>query len=249
MASKSRRCEGAPMTGPRILVLDIETRPAIVASFGIRDQHINHGQILKDGGTICVGLGWLNESKITVLSDWEHGHRAMIEGVHAAITEADAVVTYNGARFDLPKLRGDYVMEGLFDPPVPTQIDLFKAARKLGFICNKLDYIAVKLGIGCKVKHEGFPLWLKVMEGCPKAQARMAKYCAGDIKLTKALYRKLLPYITDHPHLGDVSRYACGACGSSRLQSRGVRRTKASYFARLQCQCCGSWMSGKRSAA
>lgn len=237
------------MTGARILVLDIETSFNIVGSFGIRDQHISHTQILQDGGTICVGLGWLNESKITVLSDWEHGHSEMIRRVHAAITEADAVVTYNGARFDLPKLRGDYVIEGLLDPPEPTQIDLFRAARKLGFVCNKLDYIAVKLGIGCKVKHEGFPLWVKVWQGCPKAQKRMAQYCAGDIRLTKALYKKLLPYITDHPHLGDSSRYECGACGSSQLQSRGVRRTKASFIARLQCQKCGSWQSGKRTAA
>jgi ribosomal protein S27AE len=237
------------MTGARILFLDIETRPAIVATFGIRDQHINHGQILQDGGTICVGLGWFHEQKVRVLSDWEHGHSEMIRQVHAAISEADAVATFNGTRFDLPKLRGDYLLEGLLDPPEPTQIDLFKAIKKMGFICNKLDYIAPRLGIGTKVKHEGLPLWLKVMEGCPKAQARMARYCAGDVKLTKDLYRKLLPYITDHPHLGDASRYACGACGSSHLQSRGVRRTKASFIARLQCQKCGSWQSGKRSAA
>ena len=40
---------------PRILFLDIETKPAIVASFGIWDQHIGHKQILRDGGVICVG--------------------------------------------------------------------------------------------------------------------------------------------------------------------------------------------------
>lgn len=237
------------MPSPRILFLDIETKPAIIASFGIRDQHIGHKQILHNGGTICVGLGWLHESKVTVLSDWEHGHEEMIRQVHAAISEADAVCTYNGARFDLPKLKGEYLLQGLNLPPEPTQIDLFKSVRKLGFISNKLDYIAPLLGIGGKVKHEGLDLWLKVMNGDEKAQARMARYCAGDVRLTKALYRKVLPFIQDHPHLGDAQRNECPSCGSSRLQSRGVRRSRAMFIGRLECQNCGSWCSGKRSKA
>ena len=234
---------------PKILFLDIETKPAVVVSFGIRDQTISHKQILKDGGTICVGLGWLHEHKVRVVSDWEQGHSLMIREVHAAISEADAVCTYNGARFDRPKLKGDFLLEGLDLPPEPTQIDLYKSIKKLGFICNKLDYIAPLLGIGGKVKHEGLDLWLKVMDGDAKAQARMARYCAGDVRLTKALYAKILPYVTDHPHMGDTGRDNCGACGSSRMQSRGVRRTKAMHIARLQCQACGSWASGKRSKA
>ncbi len=234
---------------PRILFLDIETKPAMVYSFGIRDQHIGYKQIAQDGGTICVGLGWLGESKVRVVSDWDHGHSAMIREVHAAISEADAVATYNGARFDLPKLMGDFLLEGLAPPPPPTQIDIFKAVRKLGFICNKLDYIAPLLGLGSKVKHEGLDLWIKVMAGDVAAQKRMTKYCAGDVRLTKDLYERVKPFIADHPHMRDTSRDACGACGSTRMQSRGVRRTKASHIARLQCQACGSWASGKRTKA
>lgn len=63
---------------PKVLFLDIETKPAIVASFGIRDQHIGHKQILKDGGTICVGVKWRGQAKTTVFSDWEHGHEVML---------------------------------------------------------------------------------------------------------------------------------------------------------------------------
>ena len=54
---------------PRILFLDIETKPAIVASFGIRDQHIGHKQILKDGGVICVGMKRAGEKKVRVFSE------------------------------------------------------------------------------------------------------------------------------------------------------------------------------------
>jgi uncharacterized protein YprB with RNaseH-like and TPR domain len=136
------------MNEPRILLLDIETKPALVYSFGIRDQHIQHGQIKEDGGTICVGLKWAGERKVTVLSEWEHGYQAMLDGVHQALSECDAVATYNGASFDIPKLWGNFAVAGMMPPPPPTQIDIYKAVRKLGFICNKLAYVAPLLDWG-----------------------------------------------------------------------------------------------------
>lgn len=234
---------------PKILFLDIETKPAIVASFGIRDQHIGYKQILKDGGTICVGVKWWRSGKARVLSDWEHGHAGMLREVHAMLSEADAVATYNGARFDIPKLQGEFLLAGLPPPPPPTQIDLFKTVRQMGFICNKLDYIAPLLGLGGKVKHDGLDLWLKVMDGDAAAQAKMARYCAGDVKLTEQVYERIRPYIKTHPHLADTKREECGTCGSFQTQHRGFRRTKASIIQRIQCVACGAWQDGRREAA
>lgn len=235
------------VSAPRILFLDIETKPAIIASFGIRDQHIGHKQILKDGGVICVGLKWAGEKKVTVLSEWEHGYQKMIAETHRAIAEADAVATYNGISFDMPKLMGCFLREGLAPPPPPTQIDIYKAVRKLGFICNKLDYIAPLLGLGGKVKHEGLELWLKVMDGDEAAQKRMARYCAGDVRLTEAVYDRVKAYVPNHPHLGFTARTACPTCGDHKVQRRGVRRTKAMFIERLHCQSCGAWTDGARS--
>jgi hypothetical protein len=96
----------------------------------------------------------------------------MLDEVHRLISEADAVCTYNGAAFDMPKLMGNFLLEAMPPPPPPTQIDVYKAVRKMGFICNKLDYIAPLLGLGSKVKHDGLEMWLAVMDGCPKASAR-----------------------------------------------------------------------------
>lgn len=229
---------------PKVLFLDIETKPAIVVSFGIRDQHIGHKQILKNGGVICVGLKWSGEKRATVYSDWEHGHEGMLKVVHAALEEADAVATYNGAAFDLPKLQGEFLLAGMPPAPHVTQIDIYRSVRRLGFISNKLDYIAPLLGLGGKVKHDGLELWLKVMDGCPKAQARMSKYCAGDVELTEKVYNHVRGYIHNHPHMGTIHPKDCPACGSSRTQARGLHRTKASIRQRYQCQACGSWSMG-----
>lgn len=233
---------------PRVLFLDIETKPAIIASFGIRDQHIGHKQILRDGGVICVGLKWAGK-RTRVYSDWEHGHAEMLRIVHEHLSEADAVATYNGASFDIPKLLGEFLIADMPPPPPPTQIDIYKAVRKLGFICNKLDYVAPLLGLGAKVKHDGLEMWLSVMDGDAKAQKRMARYCAGDVDLTEQVYERVRSYVFDHPHMGMTPALACGSCGSNQVQSRGVRRTKASFIQRLQCQRCGSWQSGKRVKA
>jgi hypothetical protein len=238
---------------PRILVLDIETKPTLVYTFGIRDQHIGHKQIrdVAESGrsVLCVGLKFIGERGVKVLSTWEHGFEGMLAAVHEAMSEADAIVTYNGCSFDVPKLNGQFLLAGMDLPPPPTQIDIYKAVRKLGFICNKLDYIAPLLGLGGKVKHAGLEMWIDVMNGCPKAQKKMARYCAGDVRLTEEVYNKVRGYVPDHPHLNATPKEACGACGSRNIQNRGWRRTKASRIARVQCQDCGAWATGKREAA
>ena len=62
------------------------------------------------------------------------------------------------------------------------------------FPSNKLDYVAQKLGVGAKVKHSGFKLWIKCMAGDKKAWAEMKKYQIQDVNLLVDLYYELLPW-------------------------------------------------------
>lgn len=231
-------------------MIDIETKPALAYTFGIRDQHISHKQLVPGqfGGVICVGVCWLGEKRVTVYSDWRDGHREMLEKVHALLSEADAVMGFNHVSFDLPRLQGEFLMAGMAPPPPPTNIDLYKTTRRMGFISNKLDFVAPLLGIGGKVKHEGLEMWIAVMNNDPKAQAKMARYCAQDVRLLGDLYAKVKPYIVLHPHMARTKHDQCGACQSGRLQARGFQRTKASIYQRYQCQGCGAWSKGKREA-
>ena len=231
---------------PRILFLDIETKLMEVYSFGIRDQYLQHTQIKSHGGISCVGLKWHGERKTTVFSEWDHGYGEMLRQVHAALCEADAVATFNGARFDIPKLNGAFLVAGLPPPPPPTQIDIFKTTRKMGFPSNKLDYVAPLLGLGSKIKHEGMPLWIKVLSGDEKAQAKMSRYCAGDVRLTEAVYDRIRPYITDHPRIGNRHGLMCPNCGSDHMTSQGWKISRTTRVQSLKCQGCGSWSQGKR---
>lgn len=235
------------MTTPRILVLDIETKPALAYTWRFFDVTIGLEQVVDHGGILCVGAKWIGEKTAMFASEWEHGHEGMLKRVHKWLQEADAVVTYNGDSFDLAKLNGEFLLYRL--PPVgpTTSIDLYKTVRKMGFTSKKLDFIGPALAIGKKVKHEGFSLWRKVLDGDDKAQLRMTRYCLQDVSLTEKLYKTIRPYIKNHPHLGTTKGTACGACGGHRLHSRGYRRTKAFRIQRLQCQSCGAWSDGSRT--
>lgn len=234
------------MTKPKVLIIDIETKPAKAYVWKAWDENVGVDQIIEPGGMICFGAQWLGERSIMFFSEWQHGHQEMVEAAHALFSEADAVVTYNGDRFDNRKLQGEFLLAGLKPPPPITSIDVLKSIKQLGFFMNRLAFIGPLLKVGKKMENEGFRLWAKVMDGDEKAQKRMQKYCEQDVRLLGYLYTRVRPYIRNHPYMGLTKGQECGACGSKHLQSRGYRRTKAFRIQRVQCVSCGSWSDGKR---
>lgn len=235
------------MADNKILVIDIETRPALAYIWGAFKENIGHEQVVHPGGIICFAAKWVGSPEVFFYSEWTHGRAEMLREAHRLLEESDAVITYNGDKFDLPKLQGEFLLDGL--PPLKplTSIDALKAVKKNGFLMNRLAFIGPLLRVGGKIKHEGFSLWSKVIDGDEKAQDKMKKYNIQDVALLEKLYLKIRPYIKNHPHMGE-KKSECGACGSNRVQSRGFRRTKVYRIQRLQCQSCGSWQDGKREA-
>lgn len=229
-----------------VLLLDIETRPTLAYVWKLFDENISVDQIVEPTAMICWAGKWYGKKGITFMSEWKDGKENMVAGLHAMLSEADAVITYNGDRFDLPKITGEFVVLGLGPvPPIPS-IDLFKTVKKLGYASGKLAFVAPLLGIGDKVKHEGFRLWKQVLDGDEKARAKMERYNKQDTILLAKLYSTLRPYIKTHPYLGTGEKQDCPACGGSNLQHRGQRRTKAFFIERLACTDCGAWSDGGR---
>lgn len=240
---KSRR--SGLVTDSKILVLDIETKPSLVYTFQMYDTSISPDQIVDHGGILCFCAHWVGSKEFMFWSEWTDGPLEMAIALRNLLDEADAVVGYNSDRFDIPKIRGHIMLEGLEPFGPPTSIDLFKVVKRFGLAMNKLAFVAPLLGIGQKLKHEGFMLWRLVLEGDPKAQKRMKKYCIQDVRITTRLYERILPFIDNHPYLGD-NKGQCGSCGSNHVQLRGFRRTKYFKVQRLQCQDCGAWSTGTR---
>ncbi len=231
----------------KILILDIEWKPTKAYVWQPWQENITPEKIIEHGGLLCVGAKWLGDKGCELFSEWEDGHEPMLAKIHDMWSYADAIVTYNGDKYDLRKLEGEFLLYGIAPPPPVTSIDCLKAVKKFGFFMNRLGFVGPLLKIGAKLENEGMPLWTKVMDGDAKAQERMAKYCKQDVLLLEKLYLKIRPYIRNHPHMGKVGRNECPACGKFDTQSRGTRRTRAYKIQRLHCQSCGQWFDGKRT--
>jgi len=229
----------------KILVIDIEWRPALAYVWRMWDQNIQPDMLIEHGGMLCFSAKWIGNKEFEFYSEWEHGREGMAREASRLLEAADAVVTYNGDKYDLPKITGEIVLAGLDPPPPVTSIDLIKAVKKFGFNMNRLAYIGPLLGLGGKVKHQGFNLWKEVMDGDEKAQRTMQKYCIQDVRLTEKLYHRVKPYIKNHPNLGLV-RHECPVCNSKRHQKRGFRTTRAFAIQRNACLNCGHWFETTR---
>lgn len=231
------------MKQPKILHLDVETKPATALVWRGYKENISPEQVLKPDGIICWAAKWHGQKTMKFGAKWKD--KNFLKKLRDLIEQADMVVTYNGDKFDLPKINGALVRARL--PPLPptTSVDLYRAVRRLGFFSGKLAFVAPLLGLGSKIKHHGFSLWKEVMEGNPTSQRLMERYNKQDVKLLEELYTTLRPYLVKHPHVW--GGHACSKCGSTHVQKRGHRITKVYQIERLQCQTCGGWDDGRKT--
>lgn len=180
----------------KTLFLDIETTPLQVYTWGLFDQNISIDQIIKSTEILCFGARWLGEKKVIFKSVHHDGKEEMLRALHQLMDEADFLVGWNSAAFDHKHINREF-LENKMTPPSPTKdLDLMSVTKaNFLFPSNKLDYVAQKLGVGAKVKHSGFKLWINCMEGDDKSWVEMKKYQIQDVNLLVELYDILLPWL------------------------------------------------------
>ena len=233
----------------KILLLDIETSPNVAHVWGIWQQNVGLSQLLESSYTMCYSAKWLGEKQVYFDSVQKSSSMSMLEGIHGLLEKADAVVHYNGTKFDIPTLNKEFIIHKM-NPPAPSkQIDLLRVVKsQFRFPSNKLDYVAQRLGLGKKTDHEGHTLWIKCMNNDRKAWAIMEEYNIQDVLLLEKLYYRLLPWIKSPINQTIFSdRMACPTCNKPALLSRGLRYTITGSYQRYQCKACGSWCSDTKS--
>jgi len=228
----------------KILHLDIETAPNTVYTWGLFKQNVGLNQIITPGYTLCWAAKWHNKSQVLFSSVHDTTRLAMLQEIHGLLDEADAVVHYNGARFDIPTLNREFINNGM-EPPAPYhQIDLLRVVRqRFKFVSNKLDFVAQQLGLGGKLQNIGMALWIGCMGGDEKSWRDMKKYNLQDVRLLPKLYKKLLPWIKNHPNHAlykNTSRPVCPNCGSISVKKNGTEHTKTLSYQRYRCTSCGT---------
>lgn len=236
----------------KILYIDIETTPLTALTWGAYEQ--NALSIVEDWRVLGAAYAW-NDDKVKLAYPkhpdiWplepDECEAEVLAQVWTLLDEADMVIAHNGDKFDLRKLNARLIRFG-YGPPSPyLSIDTLKVARKhFAFTQNKLDYLGQYLGAQGKLSHTGLQLWLDCMAGDPKAWSLMKRYNKRDVELLRDVYKILLPWISNHPHIGGDG---CPKCGSMDLVKRGIRRMKSGIrYNQLRCNTCGGYSRAARS--
>jgi hypothetical protein len=239
---------------PRILLYDLETSPYIGFTWGPKWE-ANIIEFIAERQIISIAWKFLGEKKVHVkaLPDFPEyktnpkSNKQLMQFIHELFEEADITVGHNVIDFDDKVANTDFLIHKLTPPPPHKRVDTLKILRAIfAFASNKLDDACVRLGIGKKVPHPGFKMWLGCLNGEAWAWALLKKYNRGDVILLEKLYLRLRPWAAQHPSMIPTDRavFACPKCESSHLQGRGFIRTTTGERQRFQCQECGAWFTG-----
>lgn len=226
----------------KILLLDIETSPNVAHVWGLFKQNISISQIIDSSYVMCWAAKWLGSDEM-LFGSVRQGRNKMLKRVYKLLEDADAVVHYNGSRFDVPTLNKEFLLQGWTPPSSFQQIDLLKTARnKFKFPSNKLDYVAKALKVGGKTAHAGHQLWVDCLAGKQEAWNSMEEYNKNDVTLLEKVYWKLLPWIKGHPNHGLYDgTTVCPYCASHSIVKRGYYYTATVKYQRVRCSSCGAW--------
>lgn len=242
-----------PNLGVKILLLDIETAPHIVFSWGTWQQNIAINQISQPSHMLCWAAKWLGEETVHFGSMQNKKKPLQMLGrIHKLLDSADVVVHFNGKKFDIPTLNREFITNNMTPPSPYKQVDLLRTARsEFKFPSNKLEYLLKALKIGEKVKTGGFELWLGCMKNDPTAWETMKKYNIADVVEMEKLYLRFRPWMKTHPNAAMYSadKEVCPHCGGDKFQHRGRYTGETYWYKKYQCtnRSCMKWFRGVRS--
>lgn len=235
--------------GPRILFIDIETRPNLGYFWGLFNQNIGVNQIEQAVEMMCFVAKWYGSDETMFYHGrTEEDKIAMIAAAWKLLDEADIVVHFYGSRFDIPHLNREFLQNGFLPPSPFKQVDLKAVcSKKFMFTSNKLQFVSTQLGLEGKESTD-FDLWKDCMYGNDEAWAKMESYNRQDVILLEEVYELLLPWIPSHPHRHLYGGQGCPKCGNTDpFEDAGFAYTALSVFKQYRCTNCGDhFRDGKR---
>jgi uncharacterized protein YprB with RNaseH-like and TPR domain len=192
---------------PRVLYLDIETKPMKAWVWGTFKQNISINMIMEDWSVLSWSAKWANSSDSEVIymdNRKKKGNslvndKELLKPLWKLMDQADIIIAQNGDRFDLPKLNARFIEHDMGCPSEFVTIDTYKMSKKFGFTSHKLAYMTSKLNKKyVKQDHgdfQGFKLWDECIKGNIKAWESMKKYNKYDVLSLEELFLKLSQYV------------------------------------------------------
>jgi DNA polymerase elongation subunit (family B) len=243
-------------TKPNILLLDIETAPCHGRFWRIGKQYITPEQIEEDWFIFGYSAKWLLSDEM--MSDFvtpkeaiKRDDKRIMVSAHKLVSQADIIIGHNIKKFDMPKLKTRFFLNGL-KPPMPYQLlDTLSAAwKEFSFSSAKLNYLS-KIILHKEKLKTNFDLWIKCEQGDQESLDYMEEYCRMDTQLLEDVYMELRPWMTSHPNLPiimNANEPACVNCGSFEFTAEeGWYPTPQNRYEAVRCASCGA-ISHKRKS-
>ena len=86
----------------KTLLLDLESAPNTAHVWGLFNTNVSTKQLMESSYVLCWAAKWLGSDKVIFSSVQKTDPKEMLGKIHALLDEADAVIHYNGTKFDIP---------------------------------------------------------------------------------------------------------------------------------------------------
>lgn len=226
---------------------DIETSPnqGFFWRPGYKVQ-IGHDNIITERAVICICWKEQGVKKVNSL-EWDESQddKSMLQEFAEVVQDADEMVAHNGDRFDMPWIKGRCLKHGVDLFPFCKTVDTLAWSKKCGLNSNRLDYLGKYLFDDGKISTE-YGMWKDiVLNKCPKAMAKMVKYCKKDVTLLERVFDELSKTARPKTHAGVMAggeRWHCPHCGSDDvLRNRKTVTTAGTIQHAMKCKNCGKY--------
>lgn len=237
------------MSKPKILLLDIETRPMLSYIWRLFDEQGGLPMLKTDTSILSWSAKWHGESKI-MYSDQRNAkdlenEKEILKGIWKLLDEADVVIGHNSKKFDIKRLNARFLKHDLGRPSSYRQIDtLVEVKKHFALTSNSLEFVANYLNCKHKKlkrkKFPGFELWKECLAGNKEAWKEMEAYNKQDVLTLEAVYDKLKPWIDviNFSVFHEGEENVC-SCGSKEFKKNGIDTTNTGVFQRYRCKRCG----------
>ncbi len=249
-----------PVTRPRILTLDIETKPLDVRVWSLKgNEYIHSDRIQSDTAIMAWSAKWLDSPEAEVMYADNRkaknilNDRKIVRPLWKLMSQADIIITKNGKRFDVPRINAQFLTYDLAPLTMYRHIDTERVVRRnFSFTSYSLDYLAKKFDLKhkklVKRKYSGNDLWDECLAGNMDAWDEMQKYNCQDVLATEELYIKVRPWDSsvnfDVYH--GLESNEC-PCGGFNFKKNGFKYTNTGKFQRYVCRSCGKEVRGKEN--
>lgn len=240
----------------RIGILDIETAPLLVNVFSLKhNDFIPPKHIKKDTCVLSWTWKWLGEEKLIYMDQRNakdvRDDKAILIPLRDLLSEADAIITKNGKRFDQKFVFARMAINEILPPSPFKHEDLEQLLRKHFLLPSYSIEYAAKV---FKLKHQksehpkfpGIKLWTECLEGNLEAWKEMEAYNKLDVLATEELRPHIIKWGTNVNYniFHSEAIFRC-QCGSTDLMHKGEAATDAGMFRQFVCRSCGAWSRAK----